>query len=316
MLFPRSLVRFGALAATLAVALGAPLAAQAKDKGGAGAEAARTAYFAGDVQGALDKAKAAGEHWINGLAAFRLKQYADAESAFDRAAHDAKASEGARAASAYWASRAAAAAGHDDHAKADLKLAAASPRTFYGMIAERKLKLDAGADTSLGGRTKAFFAGFPTPALAPNGGFTVEKALVYAIVRQESRFRADAQGGAAMGLMQITPGTAARLGGSKAALKDPGANLKIGQTYIAKLLGGAKGDVMRALASWNTGSVKKTGLEGDSLLAMESTPGASTRSFVQNVMVAYWTYQHIFAGGSASLDAAARDKPITLASLD
>lgn len=316
MRFPRSFFRLGALGVTLAVALGAPLAAQATDRSGAGAEAARTAYFAGDVQGALDKAKAAGEHWINGLAAFRLKQYSDAEAAFDRAAHDAKASDGARAASAYWASRAAAAAGHDAKAAEELKLAAASPHTFYGMIAERKLKLDAGADTSLGAKAKALMAKFPTPALNPNGGFTVEKALVYAIVRQESRFRADAQGGSAMGLMQITPGTAARLGGSKAQLKDPGANLKIGQTYIAKLLGGAKGDVMKALAGWNTGSVKKTGVEGDSLLAMESTPGASTRSFVQNVMVAYWSYQHIFAGGSDSLDAAARGKPMAVASLN
>ncbi len=315
MRFPRSLVRFGALAATLAAVVGAPLAAHAGDKGGAGAEAARAAYFAGDVQGALDKAKAAGEHWINGLAAFRLKQYADAEAAFDRAAHDAKAPETARAASAYWASRAAAAAGHEAKAAEDLKLAAASPHTFYGMIAERKLKLDAGADISPGARPKGFLAAFPTPTLTPDGGFTVEKALVYAIVRQESRFRADAQGGSALGLMQITPGTAARLGGSKAALKDPGANLKIGQTYIAKLLGGAKGDVMRALAGWNTGSVKKTGLE-DSLLAMESTPGASTRSFVQNVMVAYWNYQHIFGGGSDSLDAAARGKPMAVAALN
>ena len=309
----RSLPRLGVLAVTLAVATGAPLAAHAKDRSGGGAEAARTAYFSGDVQGALKLAQAAGEHWINGLAAFRLKQYADAEIAFDRAAHDPKTPEASRAASAYWASRAAAAAGHADRAQDELKLAAASPRTFYGMIAERKLKLDGGADTSIAARAGGKF---PTPVLSPDGGFTVEKALVYAIVRQESRFRADAQGGSAMGLMQITPGTAARLGGSKAQLKDPGANLKIGQTYIARLLDGARGDVMRALASWNTGSVKKTGLDGDSLLAMESTPGASTRSFVQNVMVSYWSYQHIFGGGSASLDAAARGKPMAVASLD
>ena len=317
MIFSRPLARLGAFAFALGLATGAPLAAHAAGASGKGADAARTAYFAGDVSRALKLAQDAGEHWIGGLASFRLKQYAAAEAAFDARAHDPHASDADRAGAAYWASRAASAAGHDEAAAADLKLAAAAPHTFYGMIAERKLKLDAGQDAeTLGDRARALLAKFPTPMLTPNGGFTVEKALVYAIVRQESRFRADAVGGSAVGLMQITPATAARLGGSRASLKDPGANLKLGQTYIAKLLGSARGDVLRALAAWNTGASARTGVESDSLLAMESTPGASTRSFVQNVMVAYWSYQRIFGGGTPSLDAAARGAPLALASLD
>ena len=301
--------RIGALGFAFGLALGAPLAAQAAQRSGHadGTSEASHAYFAGDLSTALKLAQGEGEHWIGGLAAYRLRKYDEAQTAFDALAQERKAPADVRAAGAYWASRAAAAAGHDDKAAEELKLAAASPRTFYGMIAERKLGLDADRPAKASPR-------LPTPVLKPEGGFTVEKALVYAIVLKESRFQANAHGGQAVGLMQLTPATAAHYG--HGLLTDPGVNLKLGQAYFGRLLDGAKGDVLRALAAFNTGSAKSTGVDNDSLLAMESRPGDSTRAYVRSVMTAYWTYQRIFGGGSPSLDAAAEGGGFKVASLN
>ena len=76
-------------------------------------------------------------------------------------------------------------------------------------------------------------AAFPVPAWNPQGGWTVDKSLVFAFVRQESSFnpRARSDKGAG-GLMQIMPATAAAItGGSKSRhkLNDPEYNLGLGQ---------------------------------------------------------------------------------------
>ena len=50
---------------------------------------------------------------------------------------------------------------------------------------------------------------FPMPVLEPEGGFVIEKALVYALARKETDFNPDARSGAgAYGLMQVKIGRA------------------------------------------------------------------------------------------------------------
>jgi soluble lytic murein transglycosylase-like protein len=162
---------------------------------------------------------------------------------------------------------------------------------------------------------------FPTPVLTPMGGFTIDKALVYALVRQESRFDPNAASGSgAYGLMQLTAETAARLAGDSklrhnpAALRDPGLNLKLGQAYVTKLLAEAKGDVMKAVAAYNSGpgTVQKLsarmGQDADSLMMMESLPSSQTRDYVQRVMAYYWTYRQIFGQDTPTLAAVAQGK--------
>ena len=84
-----------------------------------------------------------------------------------------------------------------------------------------------GPDPAKAGWARFDLGSFPTPVLTPTGGFVIDKALVYALVRQESRFNPNAASGSAYGLMQLTAETAARLAGDEtlrhnpSALRDP-----------------------------------------------------------------------------------------------
>ncbi len=86
---------------------------------------------------------------------------------------------------------------------------------------------------------------YPVPPWRPAGGFLVDEALVYALIRQESAFNPEAKSWAgARGLMQIMPRTASYVAGdknlqgkSKDSLYDPELNLRLGQEYLLHLLG-------------------------------------------------------------------------------
>lgn len=177
---------------------------------------------------------------------------------------------------------------------------------------------------------------YPAPELWPEGGFTLDKALVYALVWKESRFNAFAVSGAgAMGLMQVRPVAAARAAGDDKLLVNPmplldaPTNLRVGQDYFTWLMERALGggpesyDVLRAVAAYNAGAgtvlntLKKLGGgPTDSLLVMESLPALETRDYVEKVMVAYWTYKRRFGGETNTLDALARGERIIDLRLD
>ncbi len=76
--------------------------------------------------------------WVQGLAAWRIRDYRAALTAFDRVAREAPDSE-LRAAAYYWAARAAVAAGEPAAVQARLRSAAANEETFYGMLAVETL---------------------------------------------------------------------------------------------------------------------------------------------------------------------------------
>jgi soluble lytic murein transglycosylase-like protein len=369
-------------------------------------ESAREAYYRGDVALAYRLSRTAGEHWVLGLAAYRLKHFDEARDAFAALSRDRAQNDWVRSAAAYWAARASIAGGHAEAAPAYLRTAAATPYTFYGLIAERQLGLDpavgpdglvladpargdepgriesapsapetaimrmirtdprahraaafaqlglraeaglevrtallgapAGAErrrwaavalaidaplsspTDLGrGRRTFDLSSFQTPDFYPIGGYTLDKALVYALVKQESRFNPDASSTAgAYGLMQLTPTTAARvtqddgLIRDPSALKDPALNLRIGQDYVSRLLEATKGDLVHAIAAYNSGpgTIIKTAAQmpgADSLLILESTPGGQTREYVQRVVANYWIYRLMLGQTSRTLDAAA-----------
>jgi soluble lytic murein transglycosylase-like protein len=384
-------------------------------------QAAREAFYNdGDVATAFALATKSGERWVGGMAAYRLGRYSTAVERFASLSRDQTQNEWVRSGAAFWAARSSIAAGEPREALEYLRVAARTPYTFYGLIAERQLGLEpavksegldmggedgpaaggvvpmrrpateplapkviakfvktdkrakrAAAYIQIGQRSEAGeelrlalsyagsepdrrkwralgddlgiplgapvlvnrhspfdVSGYPTPDLAPVGGYTLERALVYAIIRQESRFNASAASSAgAYGLMQMTPATAAYNAGvspnsiDSSLLLDPGTNMRLGQDYVARLLDQTQGDILRTVAAYNAGprGINKLAAalpDADSLLLIESLAGAETREFVQRVMSNYWIYRQLFSQPAPTLDATAAGSKTILAAWD
>ena len=165
-------------------------------------------------------------------------------------------------------------------------------------------------------------AAYPIPTWAPKGGFRIDRALIYAVMRQESAFnpRAKSRAGA-RGLMQLMPRTAGfvardrgyRYGAKRRSLFEPEVNLTLGQKYIEILLADKKigGDLSLFAAAWNGGPGnlnkwrRKTDNLGDALFFMESIPSRETRNFVERVFTNLWIYRSRLGQPMPSLDAIA-----------
>ena len=72
---------------------------------------ARDAYYSGDFQKAYPLAVQSGEKWVAALSAYRLSDYSNAYSLFKGVAEDMSGDAWLRSGAAFWASRAAVAAG-------------------------------------------------------------------------------------------------------------------------------------------------------------------------------------------------------------
>ena len=164
-------------------------------------------------------------------------------------------------------------------------------------------------------------AAYPVPAWTPTNGFRVDRALVYALIRQESGFkpRAKSRSGA-RGLMQLMPKTAGYVANDRSLHKDPRGrlfepeiNLELGQKYVEMLLNdpNIKGDLFQLAAAWNGGPGNlqkwwgKIKHDNDPLLFIESIPFAETRDFIERVLSNLWIYRNRFGQPTPSLDAIA-----------
>jgi len=306
---------------------------------GAAYWAARSAEALNDVQGASQHLRVAarnGETFYGMLAARQLKlaDQALAAASDDRvgqlllAAYTTQTASADQAELAQFvasdprAHRAAALAqiGRGSDAIQELRAGMALARTPDQQAKWKALTLAMG--TSLADRASPPLSSdldYPTPELAPRDGFTVDKALVYALVRQESRFNPQAVSPVgATGLMQLMPDAAARAAGDdklksdRTPLFDPAYNLRVGQDYFTWLLERGVGhDLVRAVAAYNGGpaaiakTVQTLGDDTDSLMFMESLPARETRMYVQRVLAGYWTYRKMWGEASPSLDALA-----------
>jgi soluble lytic murein transglycosylase-like protein len=160
---------------------------------------------------------------------------------------------------------------------------------------------------------------YPIPIWTPGEGFTVDRALLYAFMRQESGFRPEAQSRAgAVGLMQLMPVTAAYIGKgtglpAKPNLLDPAVNLSLAQRYIQYLFEQepVQGDLFRLVAAYNSGPAKvdqwrkHDDYANDPLLFIESIPSRETRQFIERVLASYWIYRNRLGQSTPSLDAIA-----------
>ena len=366
------------------------------------AKAARVAYNNDDLTGASVIGREIGDWWTVGLAEWRLGEFHEAFSAFERVANDPTEDAWVRAGAAVWTARAAAQSGRQDRIPDYLRLAASWPATFYGQIALRQLgdepeienlgprpydaqprlrraiytpddaavdanalaafvqqdanarravayyevgrrsdgenAIRAGLRTAAGDAARMWTAlarvmmpagadatridamRYPMPVLEPEGGFVVEKALVYALARKETDFNAQARSGAgAYGMMQVMPTTAAEMTGDSGFIRDPqrlfepAVNLRLGQTYITRMLQlpAFQGDLLRAVASYNAGpgpmlaALRKLGPNADPLLLIETIDVPQARDYVEKVVAAYWIYQRMMGGPLNTLDAVA-----------
>ena len=158
---------------------------------------------------------------------------------------------------------------------------------------------------------------YPLPDWTPVGGWTLDKALVYAFVRQESCFNRYAESSVgAVGLMQIMPNTAKELAKkmnynwNERKLREAEYNLSLGQNYIRQLLDDPEinKNLMFTAVAYNAGPgnlakwKKRMKYQNDPLLFLESVPSKETRGFIERIMVNYWVYRSLMGQSLKSLD--------------
>lgn len=136
----------------------------------------------------------------------------------------------------------------------------------------------------------------------------MDKAAIYAVAWQESRFDADAVSrSGARGLMQLMPGTAKEVAGkvgvaySSKKLNDPAYNARLGSTYLASQMDRYDGSLVLAAAAYNggAGNVNKwlktfgdpRNSKIDAVSWVETIPFVETRKYVQRVLGSYMVYR-------------------------
>ncbi|MBQ0013160.1 MAG: lytic transglycosylase domain-containing protein [Proteobacteria bacterium] len=150
-----------------------------------------------------------------------------------------------------------------------------------------------------------YSAQYPLPDWEPMGGWSIDRALLLAITKQESGFKPNAKSTAgANGLMQIMPSTAKRVARknnvkmSDIDMSNPEHNMFLGQQYIVDLLAhpDVNNNIIKMLAAYNSGmgnvvKFEKSFATYDPLLYIESFPAYETRNYIKRVMSNLWLYR-------------------------
>ncbi|MEX0644553.1 MAG: lytic transglycosylase domain-containing protein, partial [Parvularculaceae bacterium] len=184
------------------------------------------------------------------------------------------------------------------------------------------------------GKAKYLEAGlYPIPRFEPASGFKANRALLYGLMRQESRFKVEATSRVgARGLMQLMPKTASFMakdrslarGKGRNRLYDPSYNMELGQTYVNHLIsttGTGDGDLFDVAVAYNGGPGNlrrwKRDVEvEDPLLFIESIPNTESRDFVEKVLTNVWIYHARLGQPAASRDLVAAGKTPVYEALD
>ncbi len=166
---------------------------------------------------------------------------------------------------------------------------------------------------------------YPVMPWEPASGYKLDKALIHAFIRQESKFDTSAESrSGATGLMQLMPATASYIAGKSIykdkegiyQLRDPRTNLEIGQTYLERLLSNkvVGQDLLSLAIAYNAGpgNLSRWKQErahiSDPLMFIETIPYAETRAFVERVLSNYWIYRLQMGQPTPSLDAVAEGR--------
>ena len=150
-----------------------------------------------------------------------------------------------------------------------------------------------------------YSAQYPLPDWEPLGGWSIDRALLLAITKQESGFKTNAKSNAgANGVMQIMPSTAKRVARkndvkmSDIDMSNPEHNMFLGQQYIVDLLQHQliQNNIIKMLVAYNAGmgnlvKFEKSFSTSDPLLYVESFPAYETRNYIKRVMSNLWLYR-------------------------
>ena len=145
----------------------------------------------------------------------------------------------------------------------------------------------------------------------------LDRAWVYGLIRQESRFIIDARSGVgASGLMQVMPSTAQYVAKKigltdfvHTMLNDLRTNIVLGANYMSMVLDSADGSQLLASAAYNAGPGRarnwRATLTGpmEGAIFAESIPYAETRTYVKNVLANATNYAALFDNKPQSLKA-------------
>ncbi|MFD2365294.1 transglycosylase SLT domain-containing protein [Pseudoduganella sp. GCM10020061] len=162
---------------------------------------------------------------------------------------------------------------------------------------------------------------FPAPHADILGPAThelgLDKAWVYGLIRQESRFNSDARSHVgASGLMQVMPSTGKYVAGKigldeyrPGKLTDLRTNLVLGSNYLNMIMGRFEGSQVLATAAYNAGPGRARSWRNKMTAAIEGAvfaetiPFSETRGYVKNVMANATNYAAMFEKKPQSLKA-------------
>jgi len=150
-----------------------------------------------------------------------------------------------------------------------------------------------------------YSAQYPLPNWEPMGGWSIDRALLLAITKQESGFKPTAKSTVgANGVMQLMPSTAklvARKNSVKMSdidMSNPEHNMFLGQQFIVDLLQQdlVQNNIIKMLIAYNAGignlaKFEKSFSTKDPLLYIESFPAYETRNYIKRVMSNLWLYR-------------------------
>ncbi|MGE5097369.1 MAG: transglycosylase SLT domain-containing protein [Betaproteobacteria bacterium] len=142
--------------------------------------------------------------------------------------------------------------------------------------------------------------------------WALDEAILYSLIRQESRFVAEARSRAgAVGLMQLMPATAKWVARQLPVhpfkvdmLSKPDVNIRMGTYYFRRVLS-ALGHPILATAAYNAGPGRarrwrdERPLEG--AIYAETIPFNETRDYVKKVFANAWFYRHRLSGKTPSM---------------
>jgi soluble lytic murein transglycosylase-like protein len=163
---------------------------------------------------------------------------------------------------------------------------------------------------------------YPLPPWTPKNGFSVDRAVVFGFMRQESGFNSRARSPVgATGLLQLMPRTAsfiardASLGRAQGRdrLYQPEFNMELGQRYMRHLFENplVQANLVFMAAAYNGGPgnlgrwLRDMRFDDDVFVFIEAIPSFETRNFVQKVIANIWTYRARFGEPQHELNAVA-----------